>query len=279
MAIKSFNKARMRAATHITIMRNCLQYANTLASINNDRLRGLIALLAQRVDKEDNDYHVAQGSKYTAQITAADEMRDRSLGIISSVARAFTQGYGTDDQTAAAEQIVKLLGEHKVTITDQFVQETGEINEFIQHADAHAALFKLLALDTVYANLKRGNADVNDYIMKRQDERAVMPAGALKDDRVATDAAYASLIEFIEALNIIAPSAAINKFIIEWNSYVDYMRQQILHDSAIASDVTDTDQDVDTDGGEQTPESTPGNTPDNNTPGDIVVDGSDGVYE
>lgn len=238
MAIKSFSKARMRAATHITIMRNCLKYANILVSINSDQLRGLIAALAQRVDKEDSDYHVAQGSQYTQQITAADEMRDRSWGIISVVSRAFLQGYGTREQTAAAETITKLIGENKVVTTDQFVQETGEINEFVQKADAYVEAFSLLALDTVYANLKRGNNDVNDYIMKRQDERALLPAGALKDDRVATDAAYDAFVSFVDAFNIVMPSPAIGKFITEWNSYIDYMRVQILHDSATATDAT-----------------------------------------
>lgn len=273
MAIKSFNKARLRAATHITIMRNCLQYANTLASLNDDRLRGLIAALAQRVDKEDNDYHVAQGSQYTPQITAADDMRDRSWGIISTVARAFTQGYGTDEQTAAAEAIVRLMNENKVITTDQFVQETGEINEFVQKADAQAVAFQLLALDTVYANLKRGNNEVNTYIMKRQDERATLPAGALKDDRTQTDAAYDAFAQFVDALHVIQPSAAIVKFITEWNSYIDYMRQQILHDAAAPADGTTTD--TTTDGDATVPEESPEGSYTPSNPGNVVIPSDD----
>lgn len=243
MSIIAFNKARLRAATHITVMRNLLQYANTLATLGNSRLTGLLASLAKCIDKEDDDYQLTTGSKYTADIEEADKTRDRAWGIIGNVVRAFAEGYGDTEHTAAAQAILDVINKHKVNVTDQFVQETGMINEFTQRADALSAEFAALNLTAVYANLKEGNAKVNEYIMLRQTERADLAVGALKDDRAATDAAYASFVDYVNALAIIQPSAAIDKFVKEWNSYLNYVRVQILHDGQ--ADGTDADAPAD----------------------------------
>lgn len=283
MSIIAFSKSRLRAATHITVMRNLLQYANTLATLGNDRLTGLLATLAKCIDKEDDDYQVSTGSKFTADIEEADKTRDRAWGIIGNVVRAFAEGYGDAEHTNAAKAILDVITKHKVSVNDQFVQETGMINEFTQRADALAAEFATLNLTAVYANLKEGNAKVNEYIMLRQNERADLAVGELKDDRIATDAAYASFVDFVNALTIIQPSAALDKFIKEWNSYLNYVRVQILHDGQ--ADGSDAEIPADA---EQAPEPTPGTSGgnqgsgsggSNNKPDGIIVPNPNDVFE
>ena len=233
MQVITFDKTRLRTLSHVKVMRNCLEYANVLAGMNNARLNGLRLTLAACADREENDFNISQGSKYTAEITEADYKRDRAWGIIGNVVRGFEQGYGTAEQTAAAKAILEVVNKQKVAVNDDFTQETGMIDKFALHADPLAAEFATLNLTAIYAALKEGNATVNEFIMKRQTERADLAVGAIKADRAATDAAYTELIQYVEALAIVTPAAQLDTFIKQWNSYLNYIREHSLDDAKV----------------------------------------------
>lgn len=275
----SFYKQNLRNATHLQVMRNCVEYANSLAGINDTRLANIKATYLTALDKEDDLFQISQGSKYTKQIEDADKVRDRAYSIITKVADAFHDGYGPADLVAPAQQVQDVIDKHKVKNEDQYVQQTGMVNEFLQHALAIRPAFVTLKIDRVLDTLKSANDEVNDFIMKRQTERAEVAVGALRDARAVTDAAYDSFIQYIEALSIINPSAAIDKFLKEWNSYINYVRVQILKTDSVKADAP-ADSIID----DTTPPANGGGNQGtgsggSNTPGDIVVDGSDGVYE
>lgn len=272
MGIIAFNKGRLRTATHITVMRNTLQYAEALADVNDQKLKALTTALRTAIDREDDDYQVSQGSKYTKQIEEADIKRDRAWGIIGNVTRAFAEGYGDEQHTAAALTILEVINKHKVNVNDQFVQQTGMVREFTQRADALAEEFAVLNLTKVYDALKDGNEEVNHYLMMRQNERADLAVGALKEDRNATDAAYANFVAYVDALSLVNPTAGVKKFIKEWNSYVNYVRVQIIKSgSSSAEDIDINPDDVPADGGNTTDTTTDnGGTPPANEDEDHV---------
>lgn len=240
--ILTFAKHSLRNATHLQVMRNCVEYANTLAGISDSRMANVKATFLTALDKEDDLFQISQGSKYTKQIEEADKKRDRAYSIINKVSDAFHDGYGPEELVAPAKQVQQLIAEHKVKNDEQFVQQTGMVNEFLQHSESITAAFAALRLENVLAILRSANNEVNTFIMKRQTERAEVAVGALKDARTATDAAYDNFIAYIEALSIITPSAAIDKFIKEWNSYVNYVRVQILKGDAAKADNADTEE-------------------------------------
>lgn len=268
--VLSFSKPNLRNATHIQVMRNCVEYANALSGISDQRLTNIKATYLTALDREDDLFQISQGSKYTKQIEDADKTRDRAYSIICQVSAAFADGFGPDDLAAPAQQVQELIAKYKVKNDEQYVQQTGQVNEFLQHAAEIKPAFKSLKLDKVLDTLKAANDEVNDFIMKRQTERAEVAVGALKDARVQTDAAYDSFIQYIEALSIITPSAALDKFIKEWNSYINYVRVQILKTDSAKADVTDAPADSD-----QTP--APENPSGGN--GGNTSSGSDTVFE
>lgn len=232
MVINTFSRQRLRNATHITVMRNFVTYLNDLASVIDNRLRDKIVVLVSCIDREDDDYIVSQASDLSDVINKADYTRDRAYGTICNVARAFAVGYGSERQTEAAKSIVAVCESHKVVVTAQKVQETGMLNEFLQHTASLADAFAALALTDVYARLKESNDIVNNCIMSRQDERAERMVGALKADRAATDAAYVDVVNYLVAISTVLPSPAYDAFAKKWNSYVDYVRKQIVDEGA-----------------------------------------------
>lgn len=242
--ILTFSKHALRNATHLQVMRNCVEYANTLAGISDQRFLNVKATLLAAIDKEDDLFQISQGSKYTKQIEDADKTRDRAYSIICNVSSAFADGYGPDDYVEPAQKIQELINKYKVKNDEQYVQQTGMVNEFVQHATDIKPAFNALKLDRVLETLHSANAEVNDFIMKRQIERAEVAIGALKEARIATDAAYDSFIQYIEALSIITPSAAIDKFMKEWNSYINYVRVQILKTDSAKADTAPVPEDT-----------------------------------
>lgn len=97
-----FSKPNLRNATHLQVMRNCVEYANTLSGISDQRFSNVKATYLAALDREDDLFQTSQGSKYTKQIEDADKTRDRAYSIICNVSAAFADGYGPDELVSAS---------------------------------------------------------------------------------------------------------------------------------------------------------------------------------
>lgn len=241
MKIRNFSKTQLKNAAHIAVMKNFVERSmslNTSAfgiepSLTSDK----ILAVKNAVAKEESDYKQQQGSDITKLIEEADRRRDRAYTAIATVARQFAQeDMGSDAQLLAARLLMKVIDNYKLSTSEQLDTETAMIDSILfKFADCEAAIAQL-GLSSVYTELRVQNAAVKQHMAERDNERAGMTSGLLKQDRSATDKAYDDCVEWLNALLLLHPTVELETMADQWNAVVSRVRQQILHDAPLAAD-------------------------------------------
>lgn len=245
-------QTELRVASHIMVMQNFLQRQEGL-SISHAKYATLKQALDAAIQKEDKDFKADQGSFITPEIAAADEKRDRLWGAISAMANTFSGGIGNDEQTTAAKTIVAIRKKFDVNVNSAIAQETAVLNQVIDEIEQRKVNLKCLNAEQLFADLKEQNTIVDRGVNSRQNDRAYIATGTTLLNRAATDMAYTALCNFLAAVNELMPSAPLTAFVTEWNSMVNYYRQNLLGKKAYKPGIVGTEEEEEDGNAEQTP--------------------------
>lgn len=234
MKIINFSKTKLRVPAHIKVME---RFNTRLKDVRFDH--GMAATLLAQFDaallKETDDYKRQQGSDLTKQITEADNKRDRAWGTICTVSRTFGS-VGTLNQQIAAASLMRIINTYKIDVNTQMDVESGLLDQAISDIEKSQIDLDALSLSAVFADLKESTRDLDALLDKRDNERADNVTGVMKADRLVTDAAYDALVDFINAMSLLFPTEALQTFVSQWNSVVNRVRQNILHDAPLSTD-------------------------------------------
>ena len=225
--IQAFAPSHINNAAHFLFVSNMAARAEKDAAVA-EKCAAQVASLRAAVTAEDENLKLSAKSLITDKIAEADKERDR---LYSGYKKAVA-GYA-DFPDAAMADAAKALAQHikdyKINPQMQLDKETGLLVNFVQDLEGKfAEQVKALSLTAFVEKLKAANEAVRDYTVQRTDERAAKTAGALKTARAASDEAYKTLVQHVNARALLEGDADYAAFIDYANTEIEHFKKEVL---------------------------------------------------
>ena len=225
--IQAFAPSHINNAAHFLFVSNMAARAEKDAAVA-EKCAAQVASLRAAVTAEDENLKLSAKSLITDKIAEADKERDQ---LYSGYKKAVA-GYA-DFPDAAMADAAKALAQHikdyKINPQMQLDKETGLLVNFVQDLEGKfAEQVKALSLTAFVEKLKAANEAVRDYTVQRTDERAAKTAGALKTARAASDEAYKTLVQHVNARALLEGDADYAAFIDYANTEIEHFKKEVL---------------------------------------------------
>ena len=163
----------------------------------------------------------------------------------------------------AAQRLERLLKDYNIDPKMQLDRETGLLLNLISDLETKSAAdVTALALTPVVQAMKQANDKLREVTRARANDRAVQIVGQLKQAQHASDEAYRTLIQKVNALAVVEGEADYADFISKMNEQVKHYKQEVLPKAKKK------------DGGKQPGDG--GKKPDGKKPGDDAAKPGDG---
>ena len=149
-------------------------------------------------------YKQYNASLHTSSIQQADEERDRLYASLRDAVKTFAK-FPIAETADAAAPLLRVIKNYKIRTTENYMKETGNIENLLQDLNSYQTELRKLQLDKVVSQLKDANERVRSLLSERNDERSTRVLGALKAARELSDAAYAVLVFYTNAFAAMNP--------------------------------------------------------------------------
>lgn len=165
----------------------------------------------------------------TTALSDADEVRDRAIGVIMNVIRAY-ESTPVDDKRQAALLLSPQLSAYKGIGKHEYTKQTAETRGMLTVLadEANAAALATLGLKEEAAALKEANAAFEQSFQTRTAEVSTRMAQSDVKSKDAVDlvnAIYESIVTVVNAYAVVQPSDAISTFINDVNGVVGSFSQ------------------------------------------------------
>lgn len=244
MAIKNQSLVKLPNGIHFTHVDQSITRVEG-AGIENELVVRQLGRLKTAFAEEDRCFKLSQKSLLSDKIREADTNRDRVYVLIKKTVDTYME-LPLADYSEPASVVHQKLRDYHIDTREKLQSETGKLDNLLQDLKELENELQKLGLAQLVADLKKYNDEVKHLMMERADERAPRVAGELRAARHATDVEYAELIELINAMLKLFPSAALTKLEQQMNADIDYLRRQVLRSGSsqnAAEDGGDDDED------------------------------------
>lgn len=185
---------------------------------------------------EDEAFRQYTSSLQTEQIRLADEERDKLYGALRDSIKAYTK-FPVAETADAAKKLKRVLDNYNVNLSDNYMKESGTIENILQDFGSYTAELDLLRLTDIAAQLREANDKVRKLLADRNEERSTYILGALKAARKVSDQAYALLILYTNAYAALNPSSREAADLVRiLNEDIKYFRQHAYGNSSKKDD-------------------------------------------
>lgn len=230
--LNQFRKAGLRNAQYLDVMQQMADRFAAIKSITHRDWNPAVAALTTAVQKLDQDFKQQQGSDITAQITEADQKRDKAYQTFVAIIRVQAEA-----GVPAAQKVLKIINKYNLRTTMQMDEESAIIKQI--HDDINDLGYEnlldlgvtdhwALAISTTHV--------LSEYLRQRDDERATLQTGLIKADRATIDPAYDRVAAILNAALIYESSQPLTDAVAQLNSYINRIRTQMLSVSVAESE-------------------------------------------
>ena len=222
--IQTIPLTSMNNAAHFLFVSNVAGRAEKDAAVS-EKCAAQVTALRAAVTAEDENLQLSTKSLITDKIAAADRLRDQLYaGYKKAVA-----GYADFPVAEAAKVLSQHIKDYKIDVQAQMDKETGLLVNFVQDLEGRLkAQVDALSLGAFVEKLKAANEDVRELTAQRTDERSAKTAGALKTARAASDEAYKTLVQHVNAHALLEGEAAYSAFIDYANTEIEHFKKEVL---------------------------------------------------
>ena len=225
--ITNFYIGGMTNAAHFLFVSNMADRAEKDASVA-EKCAAQVKALRDAVTAEDENLQISAKSLTTDKIADADKERDKLYAGYKKAVSGY-EGFPDDAMADAAKVLAQHIKDYKINPQMQLDKETGLLVNFLQDLEGKfAAQVKTLNLGAFVEKMKAANEAVRELTGQRTDERSAKPAGALKTARLASDEAYKTLVQHVNAHALLEGDAAYSAFIDYANTEIEHFRQEVL---------------------------------------------------
>lgn len=270
--IQDISLPRMNNGAHFTFVSNILARAEADSKVKA-KAAELVAVLNAAVAAEDEALKISQKSLLTDEIAKADSDRDALYAGYKKAVEGF-QAMPIADMAQAAKELAQHIKDYRISTTDQLDKETGLLVNFIADLETKfAPQVATLSLTAFVTNLKEANERVRTLTLQRTEDRMMLPVGAMKAARAASDEAYRQLVKMVNALALVFGEADFADFIDYVNTEIVHFKREVLNQKASTTTTPSTPNDNTSSSSNQSNSSNP-STP---STGDTGGNGSDDV--
>ena len=240
--IQDISLPRMNNGAHFTFVSNILARAEADSKVKA-KAANLVTALKEAVEAEDEALKISQKSLLTDEIAKADSDRDALYAGYKKAVEGF-QAMPIADMAQAAKELAQHIKDYRISTADQLDKETGLLVNFIADLETKfATQVATLSLTAFVTNMKEANERVRTLTLQRIEDRMMLPVGAMKAARAASDEAYRQLVKMVNALALVFGEADFADFIDYVNTEIVHFKREVLNQKASTTTAPSTPND------------------------------------
>jgi len=227
--IEAISIARAANAAHYEYLDTVRKRTEEI-QLENELWRKAVEEFRAAYAKEDEAFKRYRASDHTAALQTADEERDKLYASLRDSIKAFAK-FPIAETAQQAEPLLKVIKNYKISTRENYMKESGLIDNMLQDLLQYERELNRLGLLIVANQLKAKNDEVRQLIANRNDERSEQVLGELKAARAVSDEAYAAVVFYTNAYFALNPDRREAADLVKRMSEdLDYFRKHAMSD-------------------------------------------------
>ena len=203
MQIDQISIARAANAAHYEYL-DTVRKRTEETRLENELWKKAVEEFREAFEKEDKAFKQYRASDHTSALQKADEESDKLYASLRDTIKAYAK-FPIAETAQHAEPLLKVIKNYKITTRENYMKESGLIDNMLQNMQAYTTQLRRLGLLIVANQLKAKNDEVRQLIAQRNEERMEQVLGELKAARAVSDVAYAAVVMFTNAYALLNP--------------------------------------------------------------------------
>ena len=225
--INGIDLAHMKSGAHFLFITDTVGLATADAKVKT-KVTAELTALQTALKAEDDALALSKANLLSKEIKAIDAERDKHYKALRK-AITFFLNHPDAQLVKAAARLEQLLKDYNINPAMQLDRETGLLLNLISDLETKSAAdVTALALTPVVQAMKQANDKLREVTRARANDRAVQIVGQLKQAQHASDEAYRTLIQKVNALAVVEGEADYADFISKMNEQVKHYKQEVL---------------------------------------------------
>ena len=217
----------MSNGSHFLFITDTVGLATADAKVKT-KVTAELTALQTALKAEDDALALSKANLLSKEIKAIDAERDKHYKALRK-AITFFLNHPDAQLVKAAARLEQLLKDYNINPAMQLDRETGLLLNLIGDLETKSAAdVTALALTPVVQAMKQANDKLREVTRARANDRAVQIVGQLKQAQHASDEAYRTLIQKVNALAVVEGEADYADFISKMNEQVKHYKQEVL---------------------------------------------------
>ena len=199
--INGIDLAHMKSGAHFLFITDTVGLATADAKVKT-KVTAELTALQTALKAEDDALALSKANLLSKEIKAIDAERDKHYKALRKAIKFFLS-HPDAEQVKAAQRLERLLKDYNIDPKMQLDRETGLLLNLISDLETKSAAdVTALALTPVVQAMKQANDKLREVTRARANDRAVQIVGQLKQAQHASDEAYRTLVQKVNALAV-----------------------------------------------------------------------------
>ena len=217
----------MSNGSHFLFITDTVGLATADAKVKT-KVTAELTALQTALKAEDDALALSKANLLSKEIKAVDAERDKHYKALRKAIKFFLN-HPDAELVKAAARLEQLLKDYNINPAMQLDRETGLLLNLISNLETKSAAdVTALALTPVVQAMKQANDKLREVTRARANDRAVQIVGQLKQAQHASDEAYRTLVQKVNALAVVEGEADYADFISKMNEQVKHYKQEAL---------------------------------------------------
>ena len=225
--INGIDLAHMKSGAHFLFITDTVGLATADAKVKT-KVTAELTALQTALKAEDDALALSKANLLSGEIKTLDTERDKHYKALRKAIKFFLS-HPDAELVKAAARLEQLLKDYNINPAMQLDRETGLLLNLIGDLETKSAAdVTALALTPVVQAMKQANDKLREVTRARANDRAVQIVGQLKQAQHASDEAYRTLVQKVNALAVVEGEADYADFISKMNEQVKHYKQEVL---------------------------------------------------
>ena len=225
--IEPISLEHMSNGSHFLFITDAVGLATADAKVKT-KVTAELTALQTALKAEDDALALSKANLLSKEIKAIDAERDKHYKALRK-AITFFLNHPDAELVKAAQRLERLLKDYNINPEMQLDRETGLLLNLISDLETKSAAdVTALALTPVVQAMKQANDKLREVTRARANDRAVQIVGQLRQAQHASDEAYHTLVQKVNALAVVEGEADYADFISKMNEQVKHYKQEVL---------------------------------------------------
>ena len=225
--IEPISLEHMSNGSHFLFITDTVGLATADAKVKT-KVTAELTALQTALKAEDDALALSKANLLSKEIKAIDAERDKHYKALRK-AITFFLNHPDAQLVKAAARLEQLLKDYNINPAMQLDRETGLLLNLISDLETKSAAdVTALALTPVVQAMKQANDKLREVTRARANDRAVQIVGQLRQAQHASDEAYRTLVQKVNALAVVEGEVDYADFISKMNEQVKHYKQEVL---------------------------------------------------